>query len=862
MRSSRFLSWCRSLVVGFSLIAPLVSLAQDQEPWWLQLHHRNVAVQSSVVRESGLSEHVLEVYYPGKQDTESLDDGDLWVVSKAGYNANARFREARAVGYWDIIPEEEWPADWVGADGEVVDPDVFGFGEVYGVVATYEVAAPGDPSVWTETHNGVYTVLLEPGQVTQYTKRFFEPAWVGTFRIAIGEPEPAAPEVAVNFEESYPFDAPIRFVVTYTDDFALDLESIDGNDLYLVPELGGVDLPFVGEFLHSSGVRLVDFEHSDDQRQAVATYEVVGALADFGFDQGNFPVLYPGQYTLHVQPRSVCDLDGWCVEGEALGVLEVTGDLPPVVVPEGKFSLSKERRGYRARLELDLDPGTVVTQWGEPTLEGDTFYVDLQLSSIPWPGAVPVDGAAPPWDAFGIPFADFWGGNVFSYWLGVLSPGDYEMVARVGDEQVAKASFTAEAIDPTAIEVPDGHIHVEEEAGGYVAYLELGIDGETWVKDWGKPRLEDGSTYRIDIDLALFTEEDFDPDLFGLGNDDWEPFLEPFRRYDLGQPAPGGYTVAVYFRDSLVASTEFETRDSDAIRARLISEPITEATSDPHTFTISWVAGPDPNIDHLKTADVLVTRAESQFSTRAELIDVAVAESLPPQVMIRYAVDGPGGDWGEGDNGVYEVAYTLVPEGVDPAVVRLAPTPVGQFLVLIGDPNLIGPIGIDPDTGEVIDPTDGLSSPPKGADGAGDKERFSGGAFGEWLGLMLPGGLEASFELASGDPDGDGLTNWEEYAYGTLPLDPLSHSRPVPEVVEVDGAEHLALQFQRSAVEDVQHKVYLSNDLEHWVMATDEHLEWETVDDAAGNHQIRACLKENMDSSQFRYMRLFLEPLE
>ena len=86
-------------------------------------------------------------------------------------------------------------------------------------------------------------------------------------------------------------------------------------------------------------------------------------------------------------------------------------------------------------------------------------------------------------------------------------------------------------------------------------------------------------------------------------------------------------------------------------------------------------------VAYWKEIDVIVRNpdGEGTFSTRANVVDVAIAESFPPHVMIRYAVAGPGVDWGEEDNGDCEETSELIelvetvtnPDGTQAATVGL-----------------------------------------------------------------------------------------------------------------------------------------------------------------------------------------------
>ncbi len=71
------------------------------------------------------------------------------------------------------------------------------------------------------------------------------------------------------------------------------------------------------------------------------------------------------------------------------------------------------------------------------------------------------------------------------------------------------------------------------------------------------------------------------------------------------------------------------------------------------------------------------------------------------------------------------------------------------------------------------------------------------------------------------DPDGDGIPNLLEYAYGTDPLDSLSSDLPEMRILEEEGVRTLALEFNQITSEsDVEYIVEFSSDLTNWIIST------------------------------------------
>ena len=68
------------------------------------------------------------------------------------------------------------------------------------------------------------------------------------------------------------------------------------------------------------------------------------------------------------------------------------------------------------------------------------------------------------------------------------------------------------------------------------------------------------------------------------------------------------------------------------------------------------------------------------------------------------------------------------------------------------------------------------------------------------------------------DPDGDGVSNFLEYAYGTDPADAVSRSHPTMILIDGESAPRLTLEFSRFNIEsDIEYRVEFSSDLKTWI---------------------------------------------
>jgi hypothetical protein len=158
------------------------------------------------------------------------------------------------------------------------------------VNATYRINAPGGS--WDSTENGTYTISLQANQVADTSGTFAAASTLTTFRVALPPDTVAPSEAATSLPAVTPGATYYYFKVTYSDDRALDLLSIDGSDVVVTGPNGFSQIAFVAN-LPADG----------DPTQRGATYRITAP-------GGKWDAADAGTYTVALQANQVRDLAG------------------------------------------------------------------------------------------------------------------------------------------------------------------------------------------------------------------------------------------------------------------------------------------------------------------------------------------------------------------------------------------------------------------------------------------------------------------------------------------------------------------------------------------------------------------------
>lgn len=167
---------------------------------------------------------------------------------------------------------------------------------------TYRVSAPG--GTWDPTDNGTYTVSVVTGQVADSSGNFVAAGSIGTFNINIADT--TAPTAALSATTITTAGAPTKdFIVTYTDNVAVNVGSLDSADLQITGPNG---------FSQFAAILSDDSNINGSPRSATYRISAPG---------GAWDTLDNGTYTVTIRLHQVEDMAGNAASAIAIGVFQV-----------------------------------------------------------------------------------------------------------------------------------------------------------------------------------------------------------------------------------------------------------------------------------------------------------------------------------------------------------------------------------------------------------------------------------------------------------------------------------------------------------------------------------------------------------
>ncbi|RMG15312.1 MAG: DUF4038 domain-containing protein, partial [Cyanobacteria bacterium J055] len=283
------------------------------------------------VTETGGNTHTFTVTYRDNEaiDLSTLDSSDLHVLGPNGFDAETTFL--------------------------LVDNNSNGTPRT----ATYQIESPG--GTWDAADNGTYSVVLRSNEVGDINGNFAAGTTLGTFQVDVVDdplPEdttpPTASLVATNLTSGG--GTTYTFSVTYTDDIAFDVSSLDGNDVRV---RGPHDFEVEANF--------VSVSNSADGTPRTATYQIhaPGSLWD-ATDNGT--------YTVTLQPNQANDTSNNFVAGGDLGTFNVNISDLDEVERFGIFEKSFADAGTYSNPYADVTATVTLVQPDGQTLELPLFW--------------------------------------------------------------------------------------------------------------------------------------------------------------------------------------------------------------------------------------------------------------------------------------------------------------------------------------------------------------------------------------------------------------------------------------------------------------------------------------------------------
>ncbi len=178
--------------------------------------------------------------------------------------------------------------------------------------ATYRIVPPG--GAWDPADNGLYTVSIQAGQVSDCAGNSVAAGRLGTFRVAVRDTNPPN-AVATTSDVTAAGATAYIFTVTYTDNVAVRVST-----------LGKGDVQVIGPNGYKQSATLVSVDNQADGTSRTATYRIVPP-------GGPWDPADNGSYSVWMQPRQVKDTSGNAVPAGELATFTVA--VPLVELGDG-----------------------------------------------------------------------------------------------------------------------------------------------------------------------------------------------------------------------------------------------------------------------------------------------------------------------------------------------------------------------------------------------------------------------------------------------------------------------------------------------------------------------------------------------
>lgn len=182
-------------------------------------------------------------------------------------------------------------------------------------VATYRFTPPGGS--WDAADNGVYTISVEPFQVSDINGNICPPGAIGTFVVNIGPRDTTPPAAVLTAPDVTAGGAAIyNFAITYTDDVAVFTGSLGGGEVIVSNTAAN----------YVATATFLDLDSLLNGPQRLAVYRIVPP-------GGTWDVADNGSYTVSLLADSVRDVNGNYMPGGIIGTFNVNISPPDQTPP-------------------------------------------------------------------------------------------------------------------------------------------------------------------------------------------------------------------------------------------------------------------------------------------------------------------------------------------------------------------------------------------------------------------------------------------------------------------------------------------------------------------------------------------------
>ncbi len=486
-----------------------------------------------------------------------------------------------------------------------------------------------------------------------------------------------------------------------------------------------------------------------------------------------------------------------------------------------------------------------------------------------------------------------------------LTPGDYRFSLYSGGQRIATVLFTVPLPKPPFPK--NASIIVRPGNFAWLAAVKVEPPAGAFVSDWSELR-RNGNTFEVSVALNWFPAIPEAP----LPNE---------RMYHLGPLDPGEYRIRLLSRDQVVTVHEFSVpprdipaRASIAIRRdgpAIFADVRVAFTGYPYYMIDDWgeakqnggrflIDATAARVEYVQPPDLPVIQ-EHSYQLFPRLTDDSTDASRKHFFTVVFRMNGivfattgfsipPSPDIPPGavslnartaDDGVTIITVTLDLSQSDAAVAPVWEKPVREGRRIVANAALSPVPEAETDRPRVFTHEYRLEDLDSRARTYLFVMKVNGHpkarlffvpaghiAYNDWLARIASEENESS-EFADpvgpedlDDFNGNGLSNFYEYALGLDPLDPGSRNAVEASLDESGGVKHFHLAYKERTTGGLNYRVEFSDDLKNWKPADGlcETLSRASEADDAGLESVTLCFSDAFLAGGPRFVRIVAEP--